>query len=37
MKSGEQVKLLDQNGDWWLVETKDGKKGYIHKSRIKNE
>ncbi|MDR2238725.1 MAG: SH3 domain-containing protein [Chryseobacterium sp.] len=34
VKSGESVKVLDQNGDWWLVETKDGQQGYIHKSRI---
>lgn len=37
IKSGEQIKVLDQSGDWWLVETKDGKQGYIHKSRIKND
>lgn len=35
IKSGEKVNVLDQNGDWWLIETKDGKQGYIHKSRIK--
>ncbi|WP_160139941.1 SH3 domain-containing protein [Chryseobacterium sp. c4a] len=37
IKSGEQVNVLDQNGDWWLIETKDGKQGYVHKSRIKSE
>jgi hypothetical protein len=37
IKSGEQVKVLDQSGDWWLVETKDGQQGYVHKSRIKSE
>jgi hypothetical protein len=37
IKTGEQVEVLDQNGDWWLVVSKEGKKGYIHKSRIKSE
>ncbi|MGU3373826.1 SH3 domain-containing protein [Chryseobacterium sp. M5A1_1a] len=37
IKTGEQVEVLDQNGDWWLVVSKDRKKGYIHKSRIKSE
>lgn len=35
IKTGEQIEVLDQNGDWWLVISKEGKKGYIHKSRIK--
>ncbi len=35
IKTGEQVEVLDQNGDWWLVVSKEGKKGYVHKSRIK--
>jgi len=33
--SGEQVDVLDQSGDWWLIKTKNGKQGYVHKSRIK--
>ena len=37
IKTGEQVEVLDQNGDWWLVVSKEGKKGYVHKSRIKSE
>ncbi|WP_213278463.1 SH3 domain-containing protein [Chryseobacterium indologenes] len=37
IKTGEQVEVLDQNGDWWLVVSKEGKKGYIHKTRIKSE
>lgn len=37
IKTGEQVDVLNQNGDWWLVTSKEGKKGYIHKSRIKFE
>lgn len=35
IKSGEKINVLNQNGDWWLIETKDGKQGYVHKSRIK--
>lgn len=35
INSGEQVEVLDQSGDWWLVKTKNGKQGYVHKSRIK--
>lgn len=37
INTGEQVEVLDQNGDWWLVVSKEGKKGYVHKSRIKSE
>ncbi|MGI9582230.1 SH3 domain-containing protein [Chryseobacterium sp. RRHN12] len=37
INTGEQVEVLDQNGDWWLVVSKEGKKGYVHKSRIKPE
>lgn len=37
INTGEQVQVLDQNGDWWLVVSKEGKKGYVHKSRIKSE
>ena len=33
----EHVEVLDQNGDWWLVISKESKKGYGHKSRIKTE
>ncbi len=35
IKSGEKIDVLDQTGDWWFIQTKDGKKGYVHKSRIK--
>lgn len=35
IKSGEQIEVLDNSGDWFLVQTKEGKKGFIHKSRIK--
>lgn len=37
IKSGEYVEVLDSAGDWYLVKTKEGKKGYVHKSRIKTE
>lgn len=36
IKSGEQIEILDNSGDWFLVRTKEGKEGYVHKSRIKN-
>lgn len=36
IKSGEYIDVLDNTGDWFLVKTKEGKKGYVHKSRIKN-
>lgn len=37
IKTDEQIEVLDQSGDWWLVVSKEGKKGYVHKSRIKTE
>ncbi|MDN3694169.1 SH3 domain-containing protein [Chryseobacterium tructae] len=37
INTGEQIDVLDQSGDWWLVLSKEGKKGYVHKSRIKIE
>ncbi len=37
INTGEQIDVLDQSGDWWLVVSKEGKKGYVHKSRIKTE
>ncbi|WP_442879403.1 SH3 domain-containing protein [Chryseobacterium sp.] len=36
IKTGEQVEVLDQNDDWWSIISKEGNKGYIHKSRIKS-
>ncbi|KPH14197.1 SH3 domain-containing protein [Chryseobacterium sp. ERMR1:04] len=35
IKSGEHINILDNSGDWFLVETKEGKQGYVHKSRVK--
>lgn len=34
IKSGESILILDDIGDWWQVKTKEGKTGYVHKSRI---
>lgn len=36
IQSGEQVEILDNSGDWYLVRTSEGKQGYVHKSRVKN-
>ena len=36
IKSGEHIDVLDNTGDWFLVKTKEGKQGYVHKSRIKS-
>lgn len=36
IRSGEKVGILDSSGDWWLVVTKQDRKGYVHKSRIKS-
>ena len=35
IKTGEKIEVLDNSGDWFLIQTQDGKKGYVHKSRIK--
>ncbi|MDV3925525.1 SH3 domain-containing protein [Elizabethkingia anophelis] len=35
VKSGDNIEVLDNTGDWFFVKTKEGKEGYIHKSRIK--
>ncbi|OXA76305.1 SH3 domain-containing protein [Flavobacterium aquidurense] len=37
IKTGENVKVIDNSGDWWFVQTKEGKKGYVCKTKIKNE
>lgn len=36
IKSGERIEVLDNIGDWYLIKTKEGKQGYMHKSRIKS-
>ncbi|SFI49830.1 SH3 domain-containing protein [Halpernia frigidisoli] len=35
INSGEHINVLDISGDWFFVKTKEGKQGYVHKSRIK--
>ncbi len=37
IKTGEIVNVLDNSNDWWLVESKSGKKGYVYKTKIKAE
>ncbi|MFP3590567.1 SH3 domain-containing protein [Chryseobacterium sp. SIMBA_038] len=37
VKSGEKIEILDNSSDWFLVKTIEGKKGYVHKSRVKSE
>lgn len=37
VKTGEPIEVLDNSGDWFLVKTKEGKEGYVHKSRIQSE
>ena len=36
IKSGDHIEVLDNSGDWFLIKTKEGKQGYVHKSRIKS-
>lgn len=36
INSGESIDVLDNSGDWYLIKTKEGNKGYVHKSRIKS-
>ncbi|MGV0964675.1 SH3 domain-containing protein [Empedobacter falsenii] len=36
IKSGEHIEVLDNSSDWFLIQTKEGNQGYVHKSRIKN-
>lgn len=35
INSGDSIEVLDNSSDWFLVKTKEGKQGYVHKSRIK--
>jgi hypothetical protein len=30
IKSGEKIEVLNNEGSWWLVKTKEGKQGYIY-------
>jgi hypothetical protein len=35
--SGSIITILHDTGDWWDIETEEGKRGYVHKSKIKSE
>jgi len=35
--TGTKIQILDNLGEWWLVQTKEGKKGYVYKTKIKSE
>lgn len=35
--SGSIITVLHDNGDWWDIETEQGKRGYVHKSKIISE
>lgn len=35
--SGEQINVLDNTGNWLLIETKDGVQGYVYRNRVKSE
>lgn len=35
INSGEHIKVLDNTGDWYLIKTKEGKQGYVHRSRVR--
>lgn len=37
IKSGEKIEVLDDSGNWWLIQTKSSKKGYVYKTKIKSE
>jgi len=34
--SGQQIEVLDDSGDWFLIKTKEGKQGFVHRSRVKS-
>lgn len=33
--TGSEVEVLSNSGDWWFVQTKEGKRGYVFKTKIK--
>lgn len=37
VKTGEQIEVLNDTGDWFLIKTKEGKEGYIHKNRLESK
>lgn len=34
IKSGENIEILDNSGDWWFIVTHKGNIGFVHKSKI---
>jgi uncharacterized protein YgiM (DUF1202 family) len=36
INSGSKIEVLDNSSDWWLVQTKEGKKGYVYKTKNKS-
>jgi hypothetical protein len=37
INTGSEVQVFDNSGDWWLIQTKEGKKGYVYKTKIKED
>lgn len=37
IKSDEYIKVLDNTGNWLLIETEDGQRGYVYRNRVKSE
>jgi hypothetical protein len=37
INNSSEVEVLDNSEDWWLVQTKEGRKGYVYKTKIKSE
>lgn len=35
VRSGDEIEVLDNSGNWWFVQTKSGNKGYVYKTKIK--
>jgi uncharacterized protein YgiM (DUF1202 family) len=36
ISSGQEIEVLDDSGDWFLIKTKEGKQGFVHRSRVKS-
>ncbi|MDH6252775.1 hypothetical protein M2347_002502 [Chryseobacterium sp. H1D6B] len=36
VNSGEHINVVDNSGDWYLVKTKEGKEGYVYRTRIQS-
>ncbi len=37
INSGENVEVLNRSGDWFLIKTSTGNRGYVHKSRVRSD